>query len=79
MTQTKIEILRAGCGDCLFITIENDDEIFRILVDGGVSATYVDLKCGCPKCAASHGQQEIINYLKNINVEYVYQYFININ
>lgn len=48
MTQTKIEILRAGCGDCLFITIENDDEIFRILVDGGVSATYVDLKCGYP-------------------------------
>lgn len=26
----------------------NDDEKFRILVDGGVSATYVDLKCGYP-------------------------------
>lgn len=48
MTQTKIEILRAGCGDCFFITIENDDEKFRILVDGGVAATYVDLKCGYP-------------------------------
>lgn len=48
MTQTIIEILKAGCGDCLFITIKNDDEIYRILVDGGVSATYVDLKCGYP-------------------------------
>lgn len=27
---------------------KNDDEKFRILVDGGVSATYVDLKCGYP-------------------------------
>ncbi len=40
MTQTKIEILRAGCGDCLFITIENDDEIFRILVE---MAVYLQL------------------------------------
>jgi len=32
MAQTKIEILRAGCGDCLFITIENDDEKFRVSI-----------------------------------------------
>lgn len=44
-----------------------------------VPYAHVDLKCGCPKCAASHGEQEIINYLKNINVEYVHQYFVNIN
>lgn len=48
MIQSIIELLKAGCGDCLFITIKDEKEEFRILVDGGVSATYVDLKSGYP-------------------------------
>ena len=48
MLKTNLEVLKAGCGDCIFVSIIDGEEIFRILIDGGVPATYLDLKLGFP-------------------------------
>lgn len=48
MIRTNIEVLKAGCGDCILVSIIDGEETFRILIDGGVPATYLDLKLGYP-------------------------------
>ena len=64
MIKTTLEVLKAGCGDCIFITIKYNKKSFHILIDGGVSATYLDFKCGYPKSGELKNK---IECLKNAN------------
>ena len=41
MTELRIEVLKAGYGDCIFITIEDYDcQMFTIMMDGGLQSAY---------------------------------------
>lgn len=40
---------------------------------------HTSSKCGCPKCSISKGEELIINILKDYNVEYKYNYKIDID
>lgn len=41
MTKLRIEVLKAGYGDCIFITIEEDNcQVFTIMIDGGLQSAY---------------------------------------
>lgn len=35
--------------------------------------------CGCPKCNTSRGEEIILNYLKENNINFIYQYKVQIN
>lgn len=39
-----IDILQAGYGDCIFISIQKEKSSFTILVDGGLASTYYNAK-----------------------------------
>lgn len=39
-----IDILQAGYGDCIFISINKENSSFNILVDGGTASTYYNAK-----------------------------------
>ena len=41
MTEVRIEVLKASYGDCIFITIKDDDsQVFTIMMDGGLQSAY---------------------------------------
>lgn len=40
MIKVDIEPLKAGYGDCIFVTISYDGKEFIIMIDGGISLTY---------------------------------------
>lgn len=42
--QTEIQILKAGYGDSIFLSIKRESSEYNILIDGGLSATYYDAK-----------------------------------
>lgn len=39
-----IEVLPAGYGDCIFMSIHKENKVFNILVDGGLASTYYNVK-----------------------------------
>ena len=39
-----IEVLPAGYGDCIFMSIHKENKVFNILVDGGLASTYYSVK-----------------------------------
>ena len=41
---TNIEVLPAGYGDCIFMSIHKMNMVFNILVDGGLASTYYNVK-----------------------------------
>ena len=40
----NIEVLPAGYGDCIFMSIHKMNMVFNILVDGGLASTYYNVK-----------------------------------
>lgn len=40
----NIEVLPAGYGDCIFMSIHKENKVFNILVDGGLASTYYNVK-----------------------------------
>ena len=41
MIKVEIELLKACYGDCIFLTVSNDNKEFIIMIDGGTSLTYI--------------------------------------
>lgn len=41
---TDIQVLQANYGDCIFISMHKGGEEYNILIDGGVSKTYYDVR-----------------------------------
>ena len=41
MTKVEIELLKACYGDCIFITVSNDNKEYIIMIDSGTSLTYI--------------------------------------
>lgn len=39
----NIEVLPAGYGDCIFMSIHKMNMVFNILVDGGLASTYYNV------------------------------------
>lgn len=39
-----IQVLQAGYGDCLFISIQKEKQLFHILIDGGLASTYYNAR-----------------------------------
>ena len=39
-----IQVLQAGYGDCIFISIQKENRLFNILIDGGLASTYYDAR-----------------------------------
>lgn len=39
-----IQVLQAGYGDCIFISIQKEDRLFNILIDGGLASTYYNAR-----------------------------------
>ena len=44
MSNSKIQVLKAEYGDCIFISIKKEEREFNILVDGGLIETYQNLR-----------------------------------
>lgn len=41
MTKVEIELLKACYGDCIFLTVSNDNKEYIIMIDSGTSLTYI--------------------------------------
>lgn len=39
-----IEVLPAGYGDSIFMSMHKENKVFNILVDGGLASTYYSVK-----------------------------------
>ena len=39
-----IQVLQAGYGDCIFISIQKENQLFNILIDGGLASTYFNAR-----------------------------------
>lgn len=39
-----IQVLQAGYGDCIFISIQKENRLFNILIDGGLASTYYNAR-----------------------------------
>ena len=39
-----IDILQAGYGDCIFISVQKEKQLFNILIDGGLATTYYNVR-----------------------------------
>lgn len=39
-----IQVLQAGYGDCIFISIQRENQLFNILIDGGLASTYFNAR-----------------------------------
>lgn len=57
-----IEVLQAGYGDCIFISIMKENRLFNILVDGGLASTYYNVR---EKRNSSGALKTLLNRLKD--------------
>lgn len=57
-----IEVLQAGYGDCIFISIMKENRLFNILVDGGQASTYYNVR---EKRNSSGALKTLLNRLKD--------------
>lgn len=39
---------------------------------------HINCRCGCPKCNMSHGEEFLMNYFKDANIEYISQYEVSV-
>ena len=39
-----IEVLQAGYGDCIFISVQKEKLLFNILIDGGLTSAYYNAR-----------------------------------
>lgn len=44
ISNLQIQVLKAEYGDCIFISINKEGREFNILVDGGLTETYQNLR-----------------------------------
>lgn len=39
-----IQVLQAGYGDCIFISVQKEKQLFNVLIDGGLASTYYNAR-----------------------------------